>query len=139
MLFRSFPKYVSYGGKVPFDKSVDILKNYFALLFPTYYDGEGFAGTLIDAFSAGVPVIASDWKYNAEIVNEKVGIVYSAKDRKAVLQLSNIWTIFIKKMIQCVLLMCGFAAAAVVFVGSVVKSATFPYYLQNIYIHMTHM
>ena len=82
-LQNNFPKYVSYGGKVPFDKSVDILKNYFALLFPTYYDGEGFAGTLIDAFSAGVPVIASDWKYNAEIVNEKVGIVYPAKDRKA--------------------------------------------------------
>ena len=55
------------------------------------------------------------------------------------LQLSNIWTIFIKKIIQCVLLMCGFAAAAVVFVGSVVKSATFPYYPQIIYIHMTHM
>ena len=82
-LQNNFPKYVSYGGKVPFDKSVDILKNYFALLFPTYYDGEGFAGTLIDAFSAGVPVIASDWKYNAEIVNEKVGIVYPAKDRQA--------------------------------------------------------
>ena len=29
--------------------------------------------------------------------------------------------------------MCGFAAAAVVFVGSVVKSATFPYYPQIIY------
>lgn len=29
------------------------------------------------------------------------------------LQLSNIWTIFINKVIQCVLLMCGFAAAVV--------------------------
>ena len=31
---------------------------------------------------------------------------------------------------------CGSSSS---FVGSVVKSATFPYYLQNIYIHMTHM
>lgn len=48
------------------------------MLFPTYYSGEGFAGTLIDAFSAGVPVIASDWKYNAEIVNEDVGCLFAA-------------------------------------------------------------
>jgi len=77
-LKASFPEYVKYGGLVPFDKSVEVLKDYFALLFPTYYDGEGFAGTLIDAFASGVPVIASDWKYNGEIVRSgENGIVYS--------------------------------------------------------------
>ena len=46
------------------------------MLFPTYYEGEGFAGTLIDAMAAGVPVIASDWKYNKEIVEDgKTGII----------------------------------------------------------------
>ncbi len=70
-----FPEYVTYGGLVPFDKSVEVLKNYFALLFPTYYEGEGFAGTVLDALSAGVPVIASDWKYNKEIVSEDVGFL----------------------------------------------------------------
>ena len=82
-LKKSFPDYISYGGLVPFDKSVETLKEYFALLFPTYYDGEGFAGTLLDAFSAGLPVIASDWKYNAEIVNENVGYVYKTGDNAA--------------------------------------------------------
>lgn len=75
-LKSNFPDYINYGGLVPFDKSTDILKNYFALLFPTYYEGEGFAGTLIDAFSAGLPVIATDWKYNAEIVGDNVGYIY---------------------------------------------------------------
>lgn len=79
-LQKKFPPYIRYGGLVPFDKSVDVLKDYFALLFPTYYNGEGFAGTLLDAYSAGVPVIASDWKYNAEIVNENVGFVYPTGD-----------------------------------------------------------
>lgn len=75
-----FPEYIRYGGVVPFDQSVDVLKTYYALLFPTYYEGEGFAGTLIDAYAAGVPVIVSDWKYNREIVeHEKTGIIYSAK------------------------------------------------------------
>lgn len=75
-LQKKFPSCVRYGGLVPFDKSVDTLKEYFALLFPTYYEGEGFAGTLIDAYSAGVPVIASDWKYNPELVSEDVGYLY---------------------------------------------------------------
>lgn len=76
----TFPSYIKYGGLVPFDKSVEVLKNYFALLFPTYYEGEGFAGTLLDAMAAGVPVIASDWRYNPEIVNEKTGYVYPTHD-----------------------------------------------------------
>lgn len=81
-LREKFPYYIRYNGTVPFDKSVDVLKNYFTLLFPTYYEGEGFAGTLIDAYSAGVPVIASDWKYNAELVNENVGYVYPTGDQR---------------------------------------------------------
>ena len=85
-LQSKFPSYIRYAGLVPFDKSVDVLKEYFALLFPTYYEGEGFAGTLIDAFSAGVPVIASDWKYNTEIVNGNVGFVYPAEDVQAFVQ-----------------------------------------------------
>ena len=82
-LQKTFPDYIRYGGLVPFDRSVDTLKAYFALLFPTYYEGEGFAGTLIDAYCAGVPVIASDWKYNVELVNERVGYVYQTGDNAA--------------------------------------------------------
>ena len=88
-LQKTFPDYIRYGGLIPFDKSVETLKEYFALLFPTYYEGEGFAGTLIDAYSAGVPVIASDWKYNTEIVNENVGYVYKTRDNVALAKLLN--------------------------------------------------
>ena len=84
---KSFPDYIKYCGTVEFDKSTEVLKNYYALLFPTYYAGEGFAGTLIDAFSAGVPVIASDWKYNAEIVNKDVGFVYHSRDKQSLIDI----------------------------------------------------
>ena len=45
-LQTKIPNFVKYCGKVAFDKSVYTLKEYTALLFPTYYPGEGLAGTL---------------------------------------------------------------------------------------------
>lgn len=75
-LEEGFPRYIKYKGLVDFDKTTEVLKDYFMLLFPTYYKGEGFAGTLIDAMAAGVPVIASDWRYNSEIVKDgKIGFI----------------------------------------------------------------
>ena len=68
---------VEYKGVIPYDQSTEVLKNYFALLFPTVFFGEGFAGTIIDAFSSGLPVIATDWHANAEIIENGVtGIIY---------------------------------------------------------------
>lgn len=69
-LKKQFPQGFTYKGMVPYDKSVEILKSYYALLFPTYYEGECFAGTFLDAFAAGLPVIASDWHDNASIVKD---------------------------------------------------------------------
>jgi len=70
-----------YSGVVEFEESTEVLKDYFALIFPTYYEGEGFPGTIIDSFSSGLPVIASDWKYNKEIVtNWETGVIYSLDD-----------------------------------------------------------
>ncbi len=57
----NFPQAVRYRGVAPFDQSVNVLKDYFALLFPTSYTKEGIPGTIIDAYAAGVPVIASKW------------------------------------------------------------------------------
>lgn len=83
-LQKRFPDFVMYGGVVPYNKSVEVLKDYFAVLFPTYYEGEGFAGTIIDAHSAGVPIIASDWKYNHEIVRDGIdGAIVPPRDVSA--------------------------------------------------------
>ena len=52
------------------------------MLFPTYYEGEGFAGTLIDALAAGVPIIATDWHYNSSIVtNNQTGLIYGLNEK----------------------------------------------------------
>lgn len=68
---------IRYCGAVDSSKSSQILSKYDALLFPTYYDGEGVPGTIIDAFFAGVPVIASDWHFNSEIISNGItGIIF---------------------------------------------------------------
>lgn len=76
-LKKDFGEAINYGGIIAFDSSVETLKNYDALLFPTFYVGEGFPGTIIDAFHSAVPVIATDWNANKEIITDDVtGIVY---------------------------------------------------------------
>ena len=83
-LKETFDEGIKYMGVVPPENSVETLKNYFALLFPTYYQGEGFPGTVIDAFSSGLPVIASDWRYNSEIVQDKyTGLIFKCNDINA--------------------------------------------------------
>lgn len=64
------PSYVSYGGVVEYSESVRVLGDYYLLLFLTFYKGEGFAGTVIDAMAAGLPILASDWHSNAEIIRD---------------------------------------------------------------------
>lgn len=77
-LVKNFPDYISYKGLIDYDKSTEVLKYYFALLFPTNYRGEGFPGTVIDAFASGVPVIATNWKYNSEVIkNGQTGFIYN--------------------------------------------------------------
>ena len=77
-LQKDFPEYIRYGGLVDFDKSVEVLKNYFALLFPTRFYTEGIPGTIIDAYASGVPVISARWESFSDIVQEgKTGVGYS--------------------------------------------------------------
>lgn len=77
-LMSQQPKEIKYGGIVPYDKSTEVLGRYFALLFPTHFFTEGFAGTLIDAMAAGVPPIASECPSNQELItNGKTGFLFA--------------------------------------------------------------
>ena len=65
----------------------DTLATYHAMLFPSYWKGEGFAGIFIDAFIAGLPVLASDWAHNAEsIIDGKLGIIYPVHNTDALME-----------------------------------------------------
>jgi glycosyltransferase involved in cell wall biosynthesis len=80
-LMSDVPNYIKYKGVVDYSESVKTIKSYYALIFPTYYAGECFPGTLIDAMASGVPVIASDWHDNEAIVEDgKTGLIFSTRN-----------------------------------------------------------
>ena len=65
-------------------ESYETLSEYSCMLFPTYWMGEGFPGVIIDAFIAGLPVIATDWNMNKEVIEDgETGIIIPIKDAKA--------------------------------------------------------
>lgn len=72
----------------------ETLSHYDAMLFPTYWDGEGFPGVVIDANMAGLPIIASDWNMNREVIEDsKTGFIIPVRD-------SNALTNYMEKIIN---------------------------------------
>lgn len=87
-LMADTPEYIKYCGVAEYDKTPQVLKNYYLLLFPTTFDGEGFPGTSIDAMFAGLPVIATDWKHNGKIIIDgKTGYLYDYHKKEKLLEL----------------------------------------------------
>lgn len=69
---------VNYCGSLDLslNKNIDKLSSYDIMLFPTYWKGEGFPGVVIDAYIAGLPIIASDWSLNTEfIIDNETGFI----------------------------------------------------------------
>jgi glycosyltransferase involved in cell wall biosynthesis len=75
-LKKEFDESICYNGVVDFDKSVETLKPYFMLVFPTLYYTEGIPGTLIDSMAAGVPILSAEWESCFDIMKPEVGITY---------------------------------------------------------------
>lgn len=76
-LMENSPDFIQYKGCILSNLSVDTIKQYYLLLFPTRFSSEGIPGTIIDSFAAGVPVVASEWAYCREMICEDVnGFIY---------------------------------------------------------------
>lgn len=71
---------ISYKGVLRKDM-YETLSQYKVMVFPTYYEGEGFPGAVIDAYISGLPIVASKWKYNYEFVKEnKTGLLFETRN-----------------------------------------------------------
>lgn len=84
------PEYIIYEGVAKPDESVEILRDYFFLLFPTRFFTEGIPGTIIDAYAAGIPVISAKWESYADVIKDgETGICYSFKNLDDLKQIMN--------------------------------------------------
>ena len=71
-LKRKFSDCVKYRGFVEPEESVETLRDYFGMIFPTHYKTEGVPGTIIDAYAAGVPVVTARWDNCGDVIDEGV-------------------------------------------------------------------
>ncbi len=78
-------KYIKYSGFIEKKKINKEISPFHIFLFPTYHEGECFPGVFLDAFCAKMPVIATDWKYNKEIIkNNYNGFIIPIKNPKII-------------------------------------------------------
>ncbi|MDM1415683.1 glycosyltransferase family 4 protein [Myroides odoratimimus] len=63
-------RFISYKGVLEPKFIYENITNYDVLILPTFYEGEGFPGTIVDAYIAGLPVITTKWKQIPEFVDE---------------------------------------------------------------------
>jgi glycosyltransferase involved in cell wall biosynthesis len=74
---------IAYHGPIDPERVDEILCNAVALILPTYMAGEGYPGSVIEAFNAGLPVVATTWRSIPEIVDESCGILVEPKNPDA--------------------------------------------------------
>lgn len=83
-ILQKAPDFIQYKGSVESDRSGTVLNGYHLLLFPTRFYTEGIPGTIIDAYAAGIPVLASGWKFAEEAVeDQRTGYIYPYGDTEA--------------------------------------------------------
>lgn len=69
-LVDKYEPYIIYNGILDPTEIYETLPRYDVLVLPTYYEGEGFPGTILDAYLCGLPVITTKWKQIPEFVEE---------------------------------------------------------------------
>lgn len=77
-------KNTSYKGELEWTQVIPTLSTYDVLVHPTFYQGEGQPGVLIEAMVAGVPVITTNFRSIPELITDGVnGLLVPPNDAGA--------------------------------------------------------
>lgn len=58
-------------------------------LFPTFFSGEGFSNSLLEAMAVGLPCIVTDWAANSEMIQNKGGIIIETNSLDALIEATH--------------------------------------------------
>ncbi len=73
-----------YGGALAPDEIPSVLEAYDVLVFPSYHEGEGLPGVVVEALQLGLPVLASDWRALCELVEDGCnGLLVAPRDAES--------------------------------------------------------
>lgn len=80
-------KKVNYKGLIEPKEVMNTLKNYDIILLPSYFEGEGYPGILIESLALGIPVITTEWRALPEIITHNYnGLLIPIKDEEKLYQ-----------------------------------------------------
>jgi glycosyltransferase involved in cell wall biosynthesis len=72
---------VRYKGAVRPEDVHELLLRYDALVLPSYHEGEGYPGVVLEAYAAGLPVVSTRWRAIPELVSDDVtGVLVTPGD-----------------------------------------------------------
>lgn len=72
---------VTYKGVLAAEAVSETIAQYDFLVLPTYHQGEGYPGVIIESYAVGVPVITTNWRALPEIVDhQKSGFLMDPND-----------------------------------------------------------
>ena len=71
---------VKYCGPIASEDVIKTLTQYDVLVLPTYFEGEGYPGVILEAYCAGIPVISTRWGGIPEIITAETGILVEPRD-----------------------------------------------------------
>lgn len=76
-----------YQGKLNKEDVIKKLNTYDVLILPTYFEGEGHPGAIIEAYSLGLPVITTNWLVIPEIVQpNQTGLLIAPQSSQALIE-----------------------------------------------------
>ncbi|MFK7809338.1 MAG: glycosyltransferase family 4 protein [Saprospiraceae bacterium] len=76
-----------YQGVLSKEKVLETICKYNVMVLPTYYEGEGYPGAIIESYSLGIPVVTTKWKAIPEIVqHEKTGLLIAPKSTEELVE-----------------------------------------------------
>jgi len=81
---------LNYKGIIKHENVTEILKDYNILMLPSYR--EGYPGVIVEAFSVGLPIVATNLQGIKEMVNEQAALLFDVGNTKQLLNILNSMT-----------------------------------------------